>query len=111
MSPEQASGRLGEVGPQSDVYSLGIVLYELLTGFLPFRGSTESIIRQVCETAPRKPTGLTPEIETDLETICLKAIAKETGERTQAPEPWRTTCSTGSTASRSTPCDRRRSSG
>ncbi len=81
MSPEQASGRLGEVGPQSDVYSLGIVLYELLTGFLPFRGSTESIIRQVCETAPRKPTGLTPEIETDLETICLKAIAKETGER------------------------------
>ncbi len=81
MSPEQASGRLGEVGPQSDVYSLGIVLYELLTGFLPFRGSTESIIRQVCETAPRKPTGLSPEIEKDLETICLKAIAKETGER------------------------------
>ncbi len=81
MSPEQASGEQRQVGPRSDVYSLGVVLYVLLTGGLPFRGNSRMLLQQVLHEDPKSPRGLDDRIPRDLETICLKAMAKEPAKR------------------------------
>jgi tRNA A-37 threonylcarbamoyl transferase component Bud32 len=80
MSPEQV-GDPHAVGGRSDVYSLGVILYELLTGELPFRGTARTLLHQVIADTPRPPRRLNDRIPRDLETICLKCLAKELGRR------------------------------
>ena len=81
MSPEQARGALEEVGPHSDQYSLGVVMYELITGVRPFSGAPHEVIAQVLADTPPAPREVNPEIPADLEAICLKTMAKPPSER------------------------------
>ncbi len=81
MAPEQAAGQTREIGPGSDIYALGVILYELITGRTPFRGNTIEILDQVRHATPPPPRRHEPEIPADLETICLKCLEKEPGQR------------------------------
>ena len=82
MAPEQAEGRPDLVGPHSDVYALGAILYDLLTGRPPFRGTTVlETLTQVRLVDPVPPARLLPQMSPDLETICLKCLNKEAPRR------------------------------
>jgi tetratricopeptide (TPR) repeat protein len=82
MAPEQAEGRLDLLGPASDVYGLGAILYEVLTGRPPFQGDdTMAVLRQVVHEAPVRPRSVEKGVPAALEAVCLKALAKQLAAR------------------------------
>lgn len=82
MAPEQALARHQDIGPAADVYALGVILYELLTGRAPYEGATDvEVLRQAIEGEPVRPRHIRPDIPRDLEAICLKAMEKTPGRR------------------------------
>ncbi len=83
MSPEQARGAIAEIGPHSDQYSVGVVLYEMLCGRPPFSGDPWTIIARVANVreAPPAPRSVRPDLPRDLEACCLKAMEKDPHSR------------------------------
>ena len=82
MAPEQAQARREDIGPPADVYALGVILYEMITGRTPYEGVTDvEVLRQAVEGKPVPPRMLRPDVPRNLEAICLKAMARTTTER------------------------------
>lgn len=83
MSPEQAQGQGAAADRRADIYSLGVVLFQLLTGEIPFRGNVRMLIQQIINDEPPSPRKLNAKIPKDLETICLRCIQKSPQRRYQ----------------------------
>jgi serine/threonine protein kinase len=86
MSPEQAAGHLDEIDTRTDVYSLGVILFNVLTNEWPYdlSGSRFEVLRNIQEQEPVRPSKITPRFDADIEAILLKALAKDSSERYQS---------------------------
>ncbi len=81
MAPEQAGGDPTQIGPACDVYGLGVMLYELLTGEVPFQGSMMAVLSQLLNNPPQPVRARKPSVDATLESICMKALAKDPADR------------------------------
>lgn len=81
MSPEQVEGNIDVMGPATDIYTLGVMLYEFLTGQAPFNGSMAAVLGHIMSSTPKPPSELRPGLDLRLEAICLKAMAKKPEDR------------------------------
>lgn len=81
MSPEQVDGALEKIGPACDIYALGVVTYEMLTGRLPYEGSIAAVLAKIINGNPQPPSQLRADIDNRIESICLKMMASDIGDR------------------------------
>ena len=89
MAPEQAKAELGQIGPQADVYALGAILNELITGRQPFHARSDAeTLRLVVSEDPGSPRQLRPQCPRDLEAICLKCLEKSPAKDIRPPGNW-----------------------
>src|SRR5437763_14404647 len=81
MAPEQARGDVRSIGPATDIYALGVILFELLCGTTPFSGPLQVVLLSILNQEPARPRSLSLELPRDLESICLKCLEKEPQKR------------------------------
>jgi serine/threonine-protein kinase len=82
LAPEQLSGNVAAVGPATDLYALGLILYRALTGWLPYRAATSwELLAEVQQKAPASPSQRRPEVPPALDAICLRCLANDPRQR------------------------------